>query len=75
MNTAALGRSILIAQPEGDRPAVITTVYSNTSVEACAFMPLPERLKVVTIHADRREAINAGLKNATGYHAYWPAKV
>lgn len=73
MAIAALGSSILIAQMGGDRPAVITKVYSNTSVEACGFMPLPEHLKLVTLHDSRAQAISAGNSN-TGYHGYWPSK-
>lgn len=69
--TATLGASIIIADMSGDRPATITKVFSNTSAEACAFMPLPEHVKAVKIHADRREAINASQKDA-GFHAYWP---
>lgn len=74
MSAAALGRNIIIAQAEGDRPATITKVFSNEAVEACGFMPLPEHLKVVRVHASRAEAIGASLKD-TGYHAYWPGRV
>lgn len=74
MNIASLTSSVLVAQMSGDRPAIITKVFSNNAVEVCAFMPLPEHLKLVTLHASRAEAINAGQKG-TGYHAYWPAKV
>lgn len=74
MTTAALNRSITIAQMEGDRPAIITKVFSSNQVEACGFMPLPEHLKLVTIHVDRRAALNAGLRDPIGFHAYWPAR-
>lgn len=74
MQTSTLGSTVLIAQMEGDRPALITKVFSNTAVEACAFMPLPEHLRLVTIHPSRAGAINAGQRD-TEYHAYWPAKV
>jgi len=73
MRTAELGSTILIAQMGGDRPAIITKVYANTSVEACAFMPMPEALGLVKLHNSRVEAIQAGQQN-TGFHAYWPAK-
>jgi hypothetical protein len=74
MTIAALGRNILVADMAGDRPAIITKVFTNASVEVCAFMPLPEHLKVVRIHVSRVEAIGASLKD-TGYHAYWPDRV
>lgn len=74
MQIAALGRTILIGQMSGDRPAVITKVFSNTAVEACGFMPLPEQLSLVKIHACRAEAIQAG-QQGNGVHAYWPTKV
>jgi hypothetical protein len=74
MNIAALGSSICIADMTGDRPAIITKVFSNTTVEACGFMPLPETLKLVILHSCRDAAINAGLRD-TGFHAYWPLKV
>jgi hypothetical protein len=74
MTTAALGQTIIIAQMEGDRPAIVTKTFSNTSVEACAFLPLPERLKVVSLHPSRPEAINATQRDPIGYHGYWPAK-
>lgn len=70
MTVTALGHPILIADQAGDRPAVVTKVFTATKVEACGFMPLPERLALVTIHPDRREAIKAGETNPTGYHAY-----
>lgn len=70
MRVAELGDTILIAQQSGDRPAKVTKVYAAASVEACGFMPLPEVLRVVQIHVDRREAIGATLRNA-GFHAYW----
>lgn len=73
MNTATLGSTILIAQMEGDRPATVTKVFTNTAIEVCAFMPLPEHIKLVTLHGSRAEAINAG-QRSTGYHGYWPAK-
>lgn len=72
MPAATLGRTILVADLSGDRPAVITKVFTANQVEACGFMPLPEHLKLVKIHADRREAINAGNVNPAGFHAYWP---
>jgi hypothetical protein len=74
MNTAKLSGNILIAQMSGDRPATITKVFSNTAVEVCAFMPLPEAIKVVTIHESRAAAITAG-QRGTGWHGYWPGKV
>lgn len=68
--TASLGDHIIIAQAEGDRPAIITRADSATMVEACAFMPLPEHLRIVKIHDDPREAKMAAMRS-TGYHAYW----
>jgi hypothetical protein len=71
MNRVAnLCEDILIADMAGDRPAKVTKVYAATSVEVCAFMPLPKAIKVVTIHNSRAEAINA-TQRGTGYHAYW----
>lgn len=70
MRSPALGDTIIIAQQEGDRPAIVTKVFGATSVEACAFMPLPEHVRVASIHVDRREAIGASLRD-TGFHAYW----
>jgi hypothetical protein len=70
--TASIGDIILIADNLGDRPAIITRADTATMVEACALMPMPEHLKVVKIHDDRREARNAALRS-TGYHAYWKA--
>lgn len=70
--TASLGDVIIIAAPEGDRPAIITRADCATMVEVCAFTPMPEHVKVVKIHVDRREAINAAMRS-TGYHAYWKA--
>jgi hypothetical protein len=75
MSTPALGLTILLAEAGGDRPAIITKVFGSTQVEACGYMPLPEHLKLVTIHRDRNAAVMAGLNNPTGYHAYWPTKV
>lgn len=72
MRTAELGTTILIADMSGDRPAIVTKSFSATSVEACGFMPLPEFLKVVTIHPGRREAINASQRDS-GYHGYLKA--
>lgn len=74
MRTVELGATILIAQMSGDRPAIVTKYFSATSVEACAFMPLPEVKKLVTIHPGRREAINASQRDS-GYHGYLGAKV
>lgn len=74
MQSAALGRHILVAQLEGDRPAIITRVDSNEAVEACGFMPLPERLRLVMLHEDRRAALNAIIKHPTVFHGYWPPK-
>lgn len=71
---ATLGDTILIARPEGDRPAIITKAYNATSVEACAFAPMPEHLKVVTIKVDRREAIQAGLEKPGMHFGYWKPK-
>lgn len=68
--TAILGATIIIADMSGDRPAIITKVFANTSAEACAFTPLPEHINVVKIHDDRRSAINASQRD-TGHHAYW----
>jgi hypothetical protein len=65
-----MGDTIIIAQQHGDRPAIVTRAGSGELVEVCAFMPLPEHIKVVRIHANRQEAIGAGLKS-TGYHGYW----
>lgn len=67
---ARLGDSIIIAQPEGDRPAVITRADSAELVEVCAFMPMPTHLQVVRIHGSRPEAIGAALRD-TCYHGYW----
>jgi hypothetical protein len=73
MNTATLGKMILIADMSGDRPALITKVFTADSAEACAFTPLPEHVKVVKIHVDRREAITASQRDAK-FHAYWAPK-
>ena len=70
LRVPTLGDSIIIAQQHGDRPAVVTQAGGAQLVEACAFMPLPEHIKVVKIHANRQEAIGATL-TGTGYHAYW----
>lgn len=71
LRTAAIGDIIIVVdQPNSDRPAIITSAPSATMVEATAFMPMPEYLKIVKIHIDRREAIAASLRS-TGYHAYW----
>lgn len=67
---AALGDTILIADSAGDRPAIVTKVFAATSVEACAFTPLPEHVRIASIHADRREAIGATLRDSQ-FHAYW----
>jgi hypothetical protein len=68
--TATMGATIILADMGGDRPAIITRADSATLVEVCAFTPLPEHIKVVKIHDDRRSAINASQRD-TGYHAYW----
>lgn len=74
MRTAAIGDIIIVVdQPNSDRPAIITRADCATMVEACAFMPMPEHLKIVKIHIDRREAINAAVRS-TGFHAYWKPK-
>lgn len=67
---ATLGETILVADSAGDRPAIVTKVFSATSVEACLFAPMPEHVRVASIHVDRREAIGATLRDS-GYHAYW----
>lgn len=69
--TAALGDIIIVADMAGDRPAIVTRVNAATSVEACMFAPMPEHVRVASIHVDRREAIAAHLKNPAGFHAYW----
>lgn len=74
MNIASLGRTIILADLAGDRPAVITRVFGNTSVEVCGFMPLPEHIRMVSIHPDRHTALQAMTKDATGFHGYWPAR-
>lgn len=68
--TAALGDTIIVADSTGDRPAIVTKVFTATSVEACMFAPMPEYVKVATIHVDRREALHLTQKDS-GYHAYW----
>lgn len=75
MQTAALSLTVLVAQMHGDRPAIITKVMSNTHVQVCAFMPLPEVIDLVKLHSSRKEALNASLAREPGTHAYWPAKV
>ena len=72
--TASLGDTILIAQQEGDRPAIVTKVFNNDTVEACGFMPLPEAIALVKIHQGRAEAINAGLRSSQ-YQAYRKPRV
>lgn len=67
---AKLAETILVADAAGDRPAIITKVFSATSVEACMFDPLPVYVKIATIHADRREALHLTQRDS-GYHAYW----
>lgn len=71
MRTPKLSDSIILADMAGDRPAVVTKVFSNTSVELCAMTPLPEHIKVASIHSSRAEAITAGQRDAR-YHCYWP---
>ena len=69
--TASLGDIIIVVDPpKGDRPAIITRADSATMVEVCLFAPMPEHIRIVKIHTDRREAINAAM-HSTGYHAYW----
>jgi hypothetical protein len=70
MHPVELGDTVLVVEPGGDRPAILTKVFSGNQAEACGYMPLPLYLKVVTVHEDRRTAVNAGVKDATGYHAY-----
>jgi hypothetical protein len=71
MRTAAMGDIIIVADMAGDRPAIVTKVFSANSVEACMFAPMPEYVKVASIHADRREAISAGFSRPAVQHAYW----
>lgn len=63
-----IGDIVLLTESDGDRPAIITKVFSATQVEATAFLPIAAPLKLVTIHQDRRGSIHAGTKDATGYH-------
>jgi len=70
IRTPSLGETILLADMAGDRPAIVTKVFSNNSVELCAFTPLPKHIKVATIHNSRAEAINATQRD-TRYHCYW----
>lgn len=67
---ASLGDIILVADSAGDRPAIITKVFTANSVEACMFAPLPEHVRVATIHVDRREALHLTQRDS-GFHAYW----
>lgn len=69
MKTTAICDMLLIADMAGDRPAIVTKAFSATAAEVCAFMPEPTVIKNVTIHPDRREAINATQRD-TKYHAY-----
>jgi hypothetical protein len=69
MPVPELGDVVLVVEQGGDRPAILTKVFSAVSAEACGYMPLPLFLKVVTIHPDRRTALNASIKDV-GYHAY-----
>lgn len=64
-----LGDVVLIVEQGGDRPAILTKVFSATAAEACGYMPLPLFLKNITVHPDRRTALNASIKDV-GYHAY-----
>lgn len=73
MRDAKLAATVIICQMAGDRPAIITKVFSATAFEACGFMPEPEVLKLVTLHDCRDRALIAGAKGL-GFHAYWPAK-
>lgn len=74
MNIASLGRMVLIAQPEGDRPAHIVKVLTNSMVDVTALMPLPEHMQAVQLHETRAEAVNGSLRG-TAIHAYWPPRV
>jgi hypothetical protein len=69
MPVIELGDTVLIVEQGGDRPAILTKVFNATTAEACAYMPLPLFVKLVTVHPDRRTALNASIKDA-GYHAY-----
>lgn len=75
MNIASIGKTVIVAQMSGDRPAIITRVLTNKVVEACGFFPDPVALKTVSLHDVRAEAINAGLqRDGAEFHAYWPGK-
>lgn len=73
MNIASLGRMVLIAQPEGDRPAHIVKVLNNSMVDVTALMPMPEHFTAVKLHESRTEAVNGAL-HGTAIHAYWPPR-
>lgn len=73
MNSATIGETILIADMSGDRPAILTKVFTRDSAEACVFTPLPEYAKVVKIHNTRDEAINGTLRDSM-FHGYWKPK-
>lgn len=68
-NPLELGDTVLLVETGGDRPAILTKVFSANQAEACAYLPLPVFVKLVTVHVDRRTAMNAAVKDA-GYHAY-----
>ena len=70
MRIPTLGDTIIVAESAGDRPAIITKVFTATSVEACMFAPMPEYVKVASIHIDRREALHLTQRDS-GFHAYW----
>lgn len=72
MKVAGLGNTVIIADSAGDRPAIVVRSLVHNMADVTAFMPLPEHIKAVEIHATRPEALNAHLHDGD-VHAYWPA--
>jgi hypothetical protein len=70
VKAAALKEWVLVADPAGDRPALIVKVLGPQHADLTVFDPLPEFAPSVQIHENRREALGAELRDSRR-HAYW----
>lgn len=65
-----LGSIVIIADLGGDRPGIVVKALGGQFADITAFLPLPEHLTSIKVHADRKEAITAALLDRRA-HAYW----
>lgn len=74
MRSAAIGKTVVVANGVRDYPAIVTNITTNHIVNLVTFEEgkPPAYPRYVVIHPDRPTAMNAHLKDG-GTHAYWPA--